>query len=414
MAADITVDTQFEEVILRTDNGYPSQIVLIITRSPLVGYPIRLPSNPYNPQPGWEDDENLVVAREIYASGAGFNVPVTLVGGRLDPASPADLERTGSYNPLVAGSYDRWWASEYKNALAGRTYNFDELPGAASARQMTGRVVAEEVIFSADESAPGVLTWDAVSSIVGRHRDVHLDYLVRNDNATHPLTLIDSEGETFLILKPGEWANVRVGVYKDNTGHLLATRAPARKHTATIAAETALSSTHYWQDGTRWNRLLPVPTVESSPDAFTDGAGSPPLGTAEWDSVDTKANFAWCGSAETDRDGVLDFDEVLELKATGVGALPAGYEYILWRMRDDVKEILARDVARQDLAGVGVSRRHQVTYRGEAKDGDVFQTTLRYAQNSTLAPANIKVKMDREAYLVPEIVLSYAAPTPDE
>ena len=323
------------------------------------------------------------------------------------------MERAGTFNPFIAGSYDRWWASYSAKVNVGRTVEFDALPGSTSARQMTGHVVADEIIFAAAESADGTLTWDAVSSILDRHRDVHLDFLVRNANATYSFTHTDDEGETFLILKPGEWAIVRVGVYKDNTGHILATRAPLREHTADISEWTAMSDSPYWQNGTRRMLMLPEPaSTTGDADAYTNGSETvPTTDGADWGDVDTKAQFAFRGTLEVDRDGPFEYNETIELEANGAGILSAGYELMLVRMRDGVKTVLENSVAMKELSGVGTSYRHHLQYHGKAKKGDVYMVAMDYGDGVTIALADLRAKFHRETYLEPEIALSYAAPT---
>ena len=243
----------------------------------------------------------------------------------------------------------------------------------------------DTIHFGHSETANGVVVLPTPTTIVTQE-NTHVILAFHNVSSTHNLTVEDWNGNTILILYPGDYTRLQL-TSDGNGGELIGQQVPLRtmNHSADFIGD--------FGDMPRWQSpeprtLILLPFNDSSgsqahEDAFTLGTVDPPSGDAGDLLDETRPWEDWEGSFTVNFPGLLiiDWNFLLHL-VSGDGVFGSYHGIRLYRVRGTEDPESLGELLNREFGGDDESLYNRFQYTTQVEAGDIFFAVYRHSSRT--------------------------------
>ena len=255
----------------------------------------------------------------------------------------------------------------------------------------------DTIHFGHAETSDGIVLLPTPTTLVTQE-NTHVIISFHNISTQFELTVEDWNGDTVMILYPGDYARFQVTSDGDG-GELIGQQVPFRTMTHSADFIGDFADMPRWQSPEpRTLILLPFndsTTSQLHADAFTLGTVDPPAGDAD-DLVDETRPWAdWEGSFTVNQPGLLIIDWSFQLHLVSDDGVFGSYHGMrLYRVRgtadpESLGELLNREFGGDDES---LYNRFQITLQAEV--GDVFFAVYRHSSR-TISLSDVRFQVLR-------------------
>lgn len=275
----------------------------------------------------------------------------------------------------------------------GRSVDYSDLDIVNGRRVMPSLSFADTVHFGPGQTSDGDVQFPDPSELVPV-TGVHRYYAVHNRNTTRNIRVRDWDGDTLLILTPGQFIQFQVTANDDGSDELYGIDPPFRVFLETSGETGAnLSSGVHWDYSSAfWLRPLPTPGTAFADYIDTDtfninGTESYTAGS-QWSS---NTAFFIPQAVRVLKDGEIEFNYSVELECQSSSGSMDSIRISLYRRRADGTLTEIDGNTYDSLSGDGNTMTARLGFDGFVVNGDTFFAAIRFAKSSSLSTNDVIV-----------------------